>query len=60
MAAVELVLGLVAGDDDLLGVDNDEVTMMEGRMTSGGDASLNAPMKAEAGFINLSGNISCL
>ena len=29
-----------------LGVDNDEVTMMEGRMTSGGDASLNAPMKA--------------
>lgn len=29
-----------------LGVDNDEVTMMEGRMTSGGDASLNAPIKA--------------
>ena len=29
-----------------LGVDNDEVTMMEGRMTSGGDASLNAPMNA--------------
>ena len=28
-----------------LGVENDEVTMMEGRM-SGGDASLNAPMKA--------------
>ena len=28
-----------------LGVENDEVTMMEGRL-SGGDASLNAPMKA--------------
>ncbi|MBL6641639.1 MAG: RNA polymerase sigma factor RpoH [PS1 clade bacterium] len=28
-----------------LGVESDEVTMMEGRM-SGGDASLNAPMKA--------------
>ena len=28
-----------------LGVENDDVTMMEGRM-SGGDASLNAPMKA--------------
>jgi RNA polymerase sigma-32 factor len=30
---------------DRLGVENDDVTMMEGRM-AGGDASLNAPMKA--------------